>query len=367
MEQSNLHALKILVCPLDWGLGHATRCIPIINLLIDKKVEVWIAADKLTFSLLSTEFPDLNFLRLPGYEIHYSRKRKMLPLTLLTQFPKLITSIRKEHLWLKNAIKKYQFDAVISDNRMGLYTKQIPCVYLTHQLAIQTGTKVGNYMAKKIHEYFIQKYDECWVPDYEKNGLAGNLSHTKTSLKSVKYIGGLSRFEKVNTQFFRHKYLFLLSGPEPQRSILEQMILKSLHSISEKVFIVRGLPDSTEKFSMPNSHVSIINHLSAKELNRVIQESEHIICRSGYTTLMDLVKLQKSAILIPTPGQTEQEYLAHYLSEKGLFTTLKQKDFSIEQIITLSAQKHLLKENNFEEEYKEKISDWLRSLENTGK
>ena len=170
-------------------MGHATRCIPIIKELIRLNCEVFIVADKKIFSLLKKEFPDTVFLRFKGYEIEYSGHKSLLALTLFFQFPKIIFSIFGEKKWIKKIIREHSIDVVISDNRFGMYSKKIPSVYITHQLCIKTGNIFTDNIAKKIHNYFIKKYRSCWVPDFQINGLAGELSHPKKIPSNVVYMG----------------------------------------------------------------------------------------------------------------------------------------------------------------------------------
>ena len=359
---SQIHKPRILISPLDWGLGHATRCIPIIKELIKLGCEVVIAADKLTFSLLKKEFPNIEFLVLEGYDIKYSKSRKALPFKIFGQIPKLLSRISMENKWLQKAIDEYKIDAVISDNRFGLYTKRVPCVYITHQLAIQTGSKIGDYIAQRIHYHYIKKYRQCWVPDFENEGLAGRLSHPKKLPQNVTYIGALSRFEKLPGIEKLYDALILISGPEPQRTIFEKMILSSVKDKPGKTFIVRGLPSSTELISAPDDAVKIENHLDAASLNKVLQQSKVVISRSGYTTVMDLVKLGSKAILVPTPGQTEQEYLGKYLLSKRYFYSVSQKEFSFIKEINKAAKFAFNKHEGFEEIYKVMIKKWVLSL-----
>ncbi|MDB5221918.1 MAG: glycosyl transferase family 28 [Chitinophagaceae bacterium] len=323
---------KILIAPLEWGLGHATRCIPIINELINQNCEVLIAAEGAAFSLLKQEFPRLTFLSLQGYRMKYSRKKYFLPLKILAQLPKIAFTVYKEHQWLKEKVKEYKIDAVISDNRFGMYHAKIPSIYITHQLLIKTGNTFTERIAKRIHYFFINKYNQCWVPDFasggEANGLAGELSHPQKLPKKIKYIGALSRF-KPDVSVKKYDLLVSISGPEPQRTIFEDKILSGLKSYPGKALFIRGLPEESEELKGENQ-LEIRNHLTAKQLNEAIQQSGIIISRCGYTTIMDLVKLHKKAILIPTPGQTEQEYLAKYLMERKIFYTVNQKDFVLQ-------------------------------------
>ncbi len=322
--------IRVLVAPLDWGLGHATRCIPIICELLRLHFDVLIAAEGKTKKLLQNEFPTLVFLPLRGYEVSYSKNKSLLFFSLLTQLPKLFRCIYYEHKWLKKTIKENGIGMIISDNRLGMYNATIPCIYITHQLKIKTGNRFTEQLAQKVHYFFINKYSTCWVPDNKaENNLAGDLSHPECLPKTpVKYLGPLSRFEK-NTVEKKYDYLVLISGPEPQRTIFEELMLEELKKVSGKIMLVRGLPGNDKPLKPNNDKIEIHNHLAAAALNRAILQSGIVICRSGYTSIMDLIKLDQKAIFIPTPGQTEQEYLAAYLMQRKIFFSVPQNNFSL--------------------------------------
>ncbi len=327
--------LRILVAPLDWGLGHATRCIPIIRELLNLHIDVWLAGEGAQEQLLKAEFPDLPFLPLQGYRVLYSRRNWGFVWKIILQSLKLYKAIREENKWLKHAVEQYNFDAVISDNRYGLYHSSVPCVFITHQLAIKSGA--GNWTAKILQQKnykYINRFSECWVPDTNtENNLAGDLSHPdKKPDIPIYYIGILSRFKKRETPIEKNHLLVILTGPEPQRSALEEKIIKQISHYQGTAAVVRGLPGN---FSLiPSSNMlHFFNHLTANELNEEMSKAEFVISRSGYSTLMDLLTLQKKSILIPTPGQTEQEYLADYLSSKKLAFTVDQKNFLFDDAI----------------------------------
>ena len=325
---------RVLVAPLDWGLGHATRCIPIILTLIEQGCEVIIAADGPVKNLLQKEFAQVEFLPLRGYDIAYSRKKSWFGIKILSQFPKIFLRIRAENKWLKKAVGQYKIDAVISDNRPGLSHPAIPCIYITHQLLIKTGYRFTEWIAQKIHYHFINKYSSCWVPDWQgKNNLAGALSHPlRLPQIPVTYIGPLSRFKNSRADT-KYDCCFLLSGPEPQRTIFENIVLKELETIQLKAVVIRGLPEETVVPVSQKTGVEILNHLPATALEKCLLQSKLIIARSGYSTIMDMVKLQKKSVLIPTPGQTEQEYLAAYLQNKKIFYSVGQQGISLEEVL----------------------------------
>jgi len=353
---------RILVAPLDWGLGHATRCIPIIKAFIQLNCEVFVVADKNTFSLLKKEFPSLVFLRYKGYEIEYSRNKRFFATKLLLQTPHIIFSIWKEHIWLSRTINEQKIDAVISDNRFGMYSKKILSIYITHQLHIKTGNRFSEFISKKIHFYFLKKFSKCWVPDNEKDGLAGDLSHPQNLPKNVIYIGPLSRFHSLPGLETIYDLLITISGPEPQRSIFENKILKQLKNFSGKTLLVRGLPSENINLLQSTDSLKIVNHLSAIELNKSILQSKMIIGRCGYTTVMDLSALGKKAILVPTPGQTEQEYLSKYLFEKKYFYTVDENTFSIEDALKKTSLFEFKMVDIYSEAYKKTIKEFVLSL-----
>jgi hypothetical protein len=320
---------KLLVAPLDWGLGHATRCVPIIKSLIDHNCQVWLAAEGAQEKLLREEFPALPFLPLKGYRIKYSKAG--LTGKLLLQIPSILRSINEENNWLKEQVSKYQFQAMISDNRYGLYHEEIQSIFITHQLCIKSSLgKWSERFLQKWNYKLIERFTECWIPDEEeKNNLAGELSHPeKLPALPVKYIGPLSRFARNNVVEIKGHLLIILSGPEPQRTILENKIIDQIVNYDGTATIVRGLP--TERNIIPSTNtIHFYNHLSSEGLNNEAMKAEFVISRSGYSTIMDMAALQKKCIFIPTPGQAEQEYLADYLMKKRFAFCIEQKNFSL--------------------------------------
>ncbi len=357
---------KILIAPLDWGLGHATRSIPLIMSLLEEGCTIYIAADGQIKSLLQFEFPNATFLILRGYKIQYTKQKKYLLLKLMVQIPGILFSIYKEYRWLKSIVKKHSIDAVISDNRFGMYHAGISSIYITHQLLIKTGNKFSESIARRFHFWFIKKYTHCWVPDFEgKENIAGQLSHPENLPDNIQYIGCLSRFESLEAAEIKYDLLILLSGPEPQRAIFEKLLLHQLQQFSGKVLLVRGQPGINETFCNSNgipNNIQIKNHLAAKELNLAIEQAKIVICRSGYTTIMDLIKLQKKAILVPTPGQTEQEYLAVHLMQQKLFYSVHQDEFLLKEVLETVNQFPSLFIDYDMEQYKKIIHQFVQKI-----
>jgi predicted glycosyltransferase len=355
INNSGAKRLKILVAPLDWGLGHATRCIPIIKELLNLKCEVFIAASGHQKALLELEFPALPFVDLPGYDIKYGKNRAFTVLKIISHIPKILIRIKQEKAWFRRFITQERPDAVISDNRYGLYSREVFSVFMTHQLSIKTSLgRTADRLLQMINYRAIGRFSVCWVPDWavdredgpsKKISLAGVLAHPeKLPAIPLRYIGVLSRFEKIsgNGSFVNKgpaencDLLILLSGPEPQRTLLERMIIGQLPGFSGKAILVRGLPGDLRGLHAPpspppasNPRLTVYDHLPAGLLNALLCGAGMVISRPGYSSVMDLLKLGKKCIFVPTPGQTEQEYLGEYLSEKRLALSLSQPGFSL--------------------------------------
>ena len=324
---------RILVAPLNWGLGHATRCIPIINALLDQGHDPFIASDGVALTLLQKEFPELPAFELPSYKITYAEKGKNFKIKMIWDSPKVLKAIAKEKKAIKKLVKEYHLDGIISDNRLGAYYKKVPCVFITHQLNVLSGNTT--WMSSKAHQKIIKKFDACWVPDVAgKPNLTGRLGHLKKTKSNVAYLGPLSRFEKLDVAQ-KYDLMVLLSGPEPQRTLLEKKLLHELQQFKGKVLFVRGkieAEQTKEEIPTEKGRLLIYNFMQSKELHSAIGESGLVLCRSGYTTIMDLAKLEKKAFFIPTPGQYEQEYLAKRLQKQGLIPYSNQEDFTLKDL-----------------------------------
>lgn len=328
----------VLLSPLDWGLGHATRCIPLIRELILLNCDVIIACSPTQRKLLEIEFQSLTFFDSPSAPPVYGRNRILTITRLLFQVPKILTLVKRENQWLNAFLKAHPVDAIISDNRFGFYATAIPCIFITHQLGVKTGLGMAfDALARNINYRYIDKFSECWVPDYEEpDSLAGGLANPSVQPKiTLKHIGALSRFETCDNTH-RYELLIILSGPEPQRSLLENKITGDLKSYTGKAILVRGLPGEKQLPTVP-ANVQVYNHVPAAQLNEMICSASFVISRCGYTTVMDLMKLQKKSILIPTPGQAEQEYLAKHLFSRQLAYTVTQNKFSLDTALKAAA------------------------------
>ena len=326
--------MKILIAPLNWGLGHASRCVPLIHRLLDDGHEVVIGGDGMSFTLLRKHFPKLRYVYLAPLDLHYSRSGNQT-WAMLKAIPQLLLWRNKDRLMLKAILQEEHFDQVISDNRPGLYNKQVECIYITHQLQIRL-TKTWQWaeaMASRIHARMYTRFNKVWIPDYEdiNHSLAGELSHPSNLRLSRKktefqYIGPLSRFHSPITHKpspINYEVVAVLSGLEPQRTLLEQELIERYSGKEERVLIVQGLVNHPNT-RIKRGNLTIVPSMADAELVPALLNARHIIARSGYSTIMDLEALGLLSVgnnkpspvhieLIPTPGQPEQEYLAVWL------------------------------------------------------
>jgi predicted glycosyltransferase len=320
---------NILVAPLNWGLGHATRCIPIIRELQKHGYTPILASDGNALALLKKEFPHLQHLELPSYHIEYAKKAENFKWKILKNSPKTIAAIFSEKKIVKKWVKEFELFGIISDNRLGVYNKKIKSVIITHQLTVLSGKTT--WISSKLHQFFIKNFNECWVPDFNKNiNFSGKLGHLSKNTMDIQYIGTLSRLEKKELPI-KFDLMVLLSGPEPQRSILEEKLFRELLDYKQRVIFIKGIIEKEQRIEQMNNLI-VYNFMTSNELQIAMNESEKVLCRSGYTTIMDLIKLEKKAFFIPTPGQFEQEYLAKNIKESGLLPYAKQRNFKMEQI-----------------------------------
>ena len=311
---------RIVVAPLCWGLGHASRCVPIINQLLNQGNAVAIASDGEALTLLQKEFPDLVSFELPRYDINY--KYQSMIINMAVQGPKIIRAIKTEKTTAEQIASSWKADILISDNRLGFRSNKTKNVYLTHQLNIPHPNTIISSIANRLHLHFINKYDECWIPDYEdERSIAGKMTQAKLKIKKH-FIGVQSRLVKKDVDK-DIDLVIILSGPEPQRTYLEEQLLeKTVTYFDKKIVLIRG----TEKAEIHShdNNLTVYRLLASSELNEIINRSKQVICRAGYSSIMDLIALEKGAILIPTPGQYEQEYLGKELDGKYGFRCIEQ-------------------------------------------
>jgi UDP-N-acetylglucosamine transferase subunit ALG13 len=356
---------RVLVCPLDWGLGHATRCIPLIRELQEQGAEVVIGAEGRPLDLLRQEFPSIEFFVFPGYRIAYPSGSSSMMLSMLRQAPSILRRIREEHRELELRIRQHSVHGIISDNRYGLWSDTVPSVFITHQVMVKCPPlfRWAEPFTYRATGHYIKKYTSCWIPDLEGSGsLSGDLSHRYPLPPNAEFIGTLSRFRSAGEPSSpRYDILVLLSGPEPQRTLLEKKLSAQLSGMSSlRTCFVRGIPGG-ESAVEGLEGVTVHAHLQAEALEELIQSSSLVISRPGYSTVMDLARLGKKALFIPTPGQTEQEYLAAWYRERGLFYSEPQETVELQRAVS-EAEKFTGIASAGSTLFKDKIKDFLDRL-----
>lgn len=310
-----------MIAPLNWGLGHASRCIPLIERLQSEGHEVVLGGDGESLTLLRKHFPGLSVLPLASLDLRYGKGNRQV-WAMIRSLPKIVRSAISDHRMLADYLRYEQIDQVISDNRFGLYSEKTRSVYITHQLtvALPRPWQWLEPIVSRWHRKIISRYDACWIPDMEcrkdgVQGLAGRLSHPDILPKNAEYVGTLSRFAGKEYQLdITYSVVAILSGLEPQRSVLENEIINRYENSDEAVLVVRGRMQGPPTV-VKHRNITIIPWLDDKHTASYLLGAKVIICRSGYSSIMDMYALgvMHKVEWHPTPGQPEQEYLAEYL------------------------------------------------------
>lgn len=326
----------VLYFVLDWGLGHATRSIPVIRALLNSHHRVVIVSTGRSLALLRREFGGCEFEDLPDYGIRYSRHRGFLSLDLLAKTPRILLRLILEHREAEKLAARFRADVIISDNRYGCYSGSLPSYLITHQLRFQLSRMLRPFawVSEWFNRYYFRHYRKVLVPDSAGTpNLSGDLSHRGriADHPKVRYVGPLSSLEsggyaggeKINI-------LFLISGPEPQRTKFEALVMGQAEALPGVKVVVLGKPeDEAEPRSRNRKGLTVFPHLERKRLSGYLNRAEWVVSRSGYSTIMDLMAIKRKAVLIPTPGQTEQEYLADNLQKTKLFFSVRQKGLDL--------------------------------------
>lgn len=324
---------RILICPLDWGLGHATRCIQVIREIQNRGHQVMIASSGDALALLRLEFPELMTFNLPAYNPQY-QKYGSLALSLLTQFSKFRKVIRSEHDEIEKIARENTIDVVISDNRYGCWSANVRSIIITHQTTppLPSGFDWASAVANNLSGKYLSRFQQVWIPDQAASGLT--TAFNKKNLPNTRYVGWLSRFSSGSITEGEHDLLAIVSGPEPQRSLFKEILISQLKEYEMKSLLVAGEPEKYNEEQMGN--LRIVSHLSTPRLEMAMRSSNLILSRSGYSTVMDLIALGKKAVFIPTPQQPEQEMLADYCKAGGIAFSMKQNEFDLSTAIKVS-------------------------------
>jgi uncharacterized protein (TIGR00661 family) len=324
---------RILISPLNWGLGHSTRIIPIIRILLEKGHEVGIAAKGPAVKLLKKEFPDIEFYKITDYPLPYT-KNGFSYNRLIRLLPEIVFTAVKENEEVEKLVKKFRFDLIISDNRFGFYSKNVPSVFMSHQLKYHMpgNIKLFENTGKFFNTFYHKNFEKIIVPDNPPNsvslsGKLGNIPKKNTKNK-IYYAGILSSIRKQNVKK-DIDYLISISGPERSKTAFKEKIMSQIKDLAGKKVVLLGEPCSNSKYRA-GKNTLVKSHATREEMTSLMNRARFIITRSGYTTIMELAELgKKNALFIPTPHQTEQEYLSKYYEEKKWFHSVKQSKIDL--------------------------------------
>lgn len=325
MHQSTVKTIqhsRILVSPLNWGLGHVSRTIPIIQQLIDQNNELIIFCNQEQEEFYRQFFPELWYVPHEGYPFKFNGKGKWTT-DILKNMGALQSFLWEEEEKVNTWVEKFNPDLIISDQRFGFKSKKVKSIIISHQLNLPVSK--WNFAAQLWNKKLLSQFDELWIPDCSKQKTSGKLSNGRH--KSKHFIGNCSRFiTKSNShKNQKYKYLAIVSGPLPYSHQLLDLLLSKLSLTTEKSAII--VPNSLVFEKQILDNVEIFVHPAHETFSALINSSETLISRSGYSTIMDLLSIEKKAILIPTPGQVEQEYLSKFHSNNKNWKFIKEKDW----------------------------------------
>jgi hypothetical protein len=332
----------VLVSPLNWGLGHATRDIPVIRTLLDHGHEVTLAACGNALAVLRQEFPDSLFIGYPDYPVPFSAGHLFVP-KFCASMPFMLAAVAREHATLDSILAKDHYDLVISDNRLGVFSSRVPSIFVSHQLHYHLPLMYwpAELLAIPANQFLHEQYTRIIVPDNPPGplSLAGKLSRPQTDVARERaYFSGILSGTRQMACSQDLDYLVVISGPEPQRTILERIILAQIGNLDGSGVVLLGNPQGP-KAPVRRGNWTCISYVPTEVKAELMNRAKCVICRSGYTTLMELAELSKThALLIPTPGQTEQEYLSWYYREKGWFYSEEQGTLDLADHVAMTEQ-----------------------------
>jgi uncharacterized protein (TIGR00661 family) len=327
--------MNIIYGICSWGLGHATRSLPIIRRLLKENHEVKIISHDRSLQLLKKELNDtVSYIDLRDYPLLISENKEKFIAKSIIYWPLFIKRMEEGLIQLKKIVDMYSCDCIISDGRYDMYHKEVPSFFISHQIRILNplNIKIIERGSETFNEFFFKRFNEIIVPDYKTEDFSGKLSHqlNKIDENKLHYIGILSDFNKKNLKK-DIDYFISLSGPEPQRSILEKKIRTQLSEIDGAIVMTLGKTEIDVNHKSTN--VKTYSYLSKEKRENLLNRSKMVISRSGYSTILDLAVIGCKALLIPTPGQIEQEYLAEYHNKKNTCYTISQDKMDLKNDI----------------------------------
>ena len=336
--------MKVLVAPLDWGLGHATRCVPVVREFLNQGAEVELAVVRSNAALLRNIFPELRQRLAPSYNIVYPKHGYNMGLWLVKNGAHLRTVMNYEHSFAEEVVDRYHYDVLVSDNRFGFYSRNAKSIYMTHQRRIAFPRVLSAFepVGMLWHASVMKRFDEVWVPDVpDLPGYAGTLSHVKKCPVPIKYVGALSRFEGeklTEKSDVRYRFVAVVSGVEPARARFEELLRKTLVKIPGRHAVILGKPSLGVK-SSNEQNLDLFTHLPDEQFAAVVKNAEWVVSRGGYSTVMDMAVLGARCVFVPTPGQYEQIILGRDLAHEGYAVTIDESKLSTETLLAAISEK----------------------------
>ncbi|NYT02304.1 MAG: hypothetical protein GKC10_06090 [Methanosarcinales archaeon] len=334
----------VLISPLNWGLGHASRDMPIIRELLSHDHQVTIASSGNALESLKREFSQCHFLVYKDYPAPYSAGRFFLP-RFSAYIPVLLQALREERRNLDLILSREHYDLIISDNRLGVYTPEVPCYFITHQLRFSTPAFIWpvEVMTLYVNGFFHKKFNGVIVPDNlpGDNAISGKLSRSSFKVTQARtfYSGILCSTRKMEVAEDLD-YLIIISGPEPQRTKLEEILLPQVQDLPGEKVVLLGSPGKNFEKQL-DSQTTVKSYVSTEEKVELMNRARFIISRSGYTTMMELAEMDKKhGLFTPTPGQTEQEYLSRFYRRQGWFLSRSQYRIDLARDVELAMDYH---------------------------
>ena len=323
--------MKVIYGICSWGLGHATRSLPVIRKLQEENNELTIISHGRSLELLKKELgSNINYHDIPDYPMLVSAEPRQFMAKSMIYWPLFVRKIQSGVSNLKKIANKEKFNVIISDARYDMLNKSVPTYFISHQIRIMNPLRLRMLEtgSEFFNDFFFKRFKGIIVPDYKDDNLSGDLSHNlkKIDEKRIHYAGVLSDFSKKKTKK-DIDYLISITGPEPQRTILEKKLLLQSKDLKGNIAITLGKTEEKEDITKEN--IQIFSFLTKEQRENLLNRSKLVISRSGYSTILDLAVIGTKALMTPTPGQIEQEYLSRYHNLKGTFYSVNQSKINL--------------------------------------
>ncbi|KYK26993.1 hypothetical protein AYK20_03045 [Thermoplasmatales archaeon SG8-52-1] len=330
--------MKVFYSVCSWGLGHATRSLPVIRKLIKEDNEVTIISNGRSLDLLKKELGNnIDYYDIPDYPMLLSKNSRQFMAKSVVYWPSFIAKMESGLQRLKKLLENKKCDLIISDARYDMYSRKIPSFFISHQMRIMNPLRIGIFErgSEIFNLFFFKRFAGIIVPDYQEDNLSGDLSHNLNRIDENKlhYVGVLSDFKKKKLKK-DIDYLISISGPEPQRTMLEEKLLPHVKDLNGKTIITLGKTESIDKLNRKG--IETYSFLPKDKRQEFLNRTKLVISRSGYSTILDLAVIGTKALMIPTPGQVEQEYLSKYHNKKNTFYSINQDKIDIKNDIEIA-------------------------------